>query len=143
MTFYIAPFDSATISMTISTNNMAGNGVISTSITRVGTTVSFKNRTKLTVTACTNIGINDIKKSDITCYPSPFQSNLNINLNNISTAKYVEFYNILGASVYKQDIDQSDAFLSVNTTNLSKGLYFVSLLDANKKVITSKRVEKR
>ncbi|MFM2226054.1 MAG: Secretion system C-terminal sorting domain [Bacteroidota bacterium] len=142
MTFIVAPGDSATISMTISTNGVAGNGVISTNISKVGSSTSVKNRMKAVVTACTNIGINENKLSDIKFYPSPFQSNLNVQLNNNSAAKSIEFYNLIGSLVYKQEINSNDDFISVNASSLPKGLYFVSLLDANRKVILSKRVEK-
>jgi hypothetical protein len=43
--------------------------------------------------------------------------------------------------VYKQEIANEDV-VSVNAMNLPKGLYFVSLLDANRKILISKRIEK-
>ncbi|MEY4875765.1 MAG: hypothetical protein RL708_914 [Bacteroidota bacterium] len=142
MTFIVAPGDSATISMTISTNNVAGNGVIATNISKVGG-ASLSNRMKSVVTVCTNPnGINENKLSQIKFYPSPFQANLNVQLNNNSTAKSIEFYNLIGSLVYKQEIALNDDFISVNASSLPKGLYFVSLLDANRKILLSKRIEK-
>ncbi|MEY2829332.1 MAG: hypothetical protein RIQ33_1190 [Bacteroidota bacterium] len=140
MTFIVAAHDSATISMTISTNNVAGYGVISTSINKVGTTNSLVNRTKATVTTCLN-GINETKISEIKFFPSPFQSNLNVRLNNNTQVKSVEFYNLIGSMVYKQEIANEDV-VSINAMNLPKGLYFVSLLDINHKILISKRIEK-
>jgi hypothetical protein len=140
--FIVPANSSATIIMTVTHNNVIGNGIINLEVARVNDTAKINGSYNATITACTNIGINENKLSEIKLFPSPFQANLNVQLNNNSTAKSIEFYNLIGSLVYKQEIALNDDFISVNASSLPKGLYFVSLLDANRKILLSKRIEK-
>jgi hypothetical protein len=140
--FIVPANSSANITMTIAHNNMVGTGVINLEIVKFSdTTQKINGVYNAAITACTNIGINETKLSDVKFFPSPFQSTLNVRLNNNTQVKSVEFYNLIGSLVYKQEIANEDV-VSVNAMNLPKGLYFVSLLDANRKILISKRIEK-
>jgi Secretion system C-terminal sorting domain len=139
--FIVPANSSANITMTIAHNNMVGTGTINLEIVKFSdTTQKINGVYNGAITTCIN-GINETKLSDVKFFPSPFQSTLNVRLNNNTQVKSVEFYNLIGSLVYKQEIANEDV-VSVNAMNLPKGLYFVSLLDANRKILISKRIEK-
>jgi hypothetical protein len=71
----------------------------------------------------------DNSKLDMTIYPVPASSELNIELESISDYK-IAFFNSIGQSVNVPVTEQTNKLI-VNTSDLSEGLYFVQLSKGN------------
>lgn len=72
------------------------------------------------------LSTNNIAKLDFSIYPNPVTGNtLKISTNNTSTELEVEIYNIIGASVFKQKLNNNSK--EINIGNLNKGIYLVKL----------------
>lgn len=94
---------------------------------------------------CTTIGITELNSfNSLSVYPLPFQNNFNLKISTqLQKTKSIEIYNLIGTVVFKQDIDATNSEeLAISTPNLPKGIYFLSLFDANKRKLVSKRIEK-
>ncbi|MEN9523849.1 MAG: hypothetical protein RL065_2226 [Bacteroidota bacterium] len=142
--FIIPANSSANIVMTLVHSGAAGTGTINLKIAKASdTTVNITSNMMVTLSACTTGINNDFRASDIKFYPLPCKTNLSIQLNGNENVKSVEIYNLIGAQVFKQDIYSSNEdVISVNTSSLPNGCYFISLFDANKRKLVSKRIEK-
>ena len=75
------------------------------------------------------LAVADNFKLDMTFYPVPASSELNIELNGIADYK-VEFFNSIGQQVNVSTNSEIDK-VTVNTSGLSEGLYFVQLSKGN------------
>jgi len=76
---------------------------------------------------------------DIQMYPNPASNELNIELlgNNFSPMK-VKVTNVLGATIYQDDIAQSTDSYQVPLNHFENGLYFVTMYQNNKAIMTKK-----
>jgi len=82
-------------------------------------------------------GINEIGQNNVSIYPNPVASILNVaNMNGIET---IRISNILGETI--KNIKVSGTQEAINMTDLSKGIYFVSLINISG-VITTKKISK-
>lgn len=79
-------------------------------------------------------GISEFNKASVSIYPNPVSSNLF--LNNIDGIEMIRISNILGETVNTIKMNSNSA--EVNVSNLSNGIYFVSLIDKNGVVLTKK-----
>jgi len=79
-------------------------------------------------------GINEFKQNSISIYPNPVSSNLF--LNNIEGTQMIRISNILGETLDNIKVNNSNA--AVNVSNLSDGIYFVTLIDKNGMTFTKK-----
>jgi hypothetical protein len=142
--FIIPANSSANIVMTLVHNGVAGTGTINLKIAKSSdTTVNIGGTMMVTLSACTTGINNDFKASDIKFYPSPCKTNLSIQLNGNENVKSVEIYNLIGSQILRQEIYSSNEdVISINTSALPNGYYFISLFDANKRKLVSKRIEK-
>ena len=71
------------------------------------------------------------KDKNVTLYPNPIESKLNIQINNTTNSKFeVEIADVLGKIVYRNLNVQSNN-VEVNAVNWSKGVYFVQLKSIN------------
>ncbi len=140
-TFYVNAHSSATITMNVTPNSVVGTGIIDLKIVNGGYLKdSISGYYKISI-ACKAAGINTIStNSEINIYPTPFQNSFTVASNNSTRIKFLEVYNIIGSLVYKQELN--DETVSINPGNLPKGLYFVTLSDVNRKIISTKRIQK-
>ncbi len=81
--------------------------------------------------------VGDIN-NDISVYPSPFSSQLNIAADAITS---VEILKISGVKVFEFEYDNSGK-VEINTSNLFNGIYIVKLQQSNGNIITKKVVKK-
>jgi len=77
------------------------------------------------------LAVADNSKLDMTIYPVPTSSELNIELENIADYN-IAFFNSIGQIVTVPSTSQTDKIV-INTSNLSDGLYFVQLTKGNVK----------
>ena len=84
--------------------------------------------------------VNEIEKvTKLSIYPNPASDFLNINLNSNEINKAIEIMDITGRKVYSKSITRDSELLRVNTSGLTPGIYFVSVL-ANDKTIKTEKV---
>ena len=152
-TFYIAAGATVNMIMNVTPNGVAGTGIIdlkigtpnrdSLKLGKIYLIDSISGYYKFNI-ACKTVGINNISSiNEINIYPSPFQNNFTISSSNLNRVKFLEVYNVIGSLIYKQELnDASSDAVSINPGNISKGLYFVSLLDSNHNKITTKKIQK-
>lgn len=69
------------------------------------------------------LGVADNSKFDMTIYPIPSNSEVNVALNRINDYK-VAFYNSIGQNVNVPNTSEGNKMV-VNTSNLSEGLYYI------------------
>lgn len=87
--------------------------------------------------ACDTLGINSVEalekpKADISVYPNPAEDVLNIRLlNAIPKKPIVYIFNSLGALVYHSKFENAVHTLRLNDLNLSKGLYWIKIMNGN------------
>lgn len=79
-----------------------------------------------TVNILTSLSVNEFALKSIRIYPNPTTNALNISLSNNDLPQGYEIYNMLGQKVSQKAISNvSD--LSVNTSSLSNGMYFIKI----------------
>ena len=84
-------------------------------------------------TNCAALSVNDFTIQNISIYPNPITSVLNIEMT--STLKQVTIYNILGAKVLNTSTK------SINTSNLKSGMYLLKIEDENGQVSTKRFIK--
>ncbi|HBS86463.1 MAG: hypothetical protein A2W91_19805 [Bacteroidetes bacterium GWF2_38_335] len=90
------------------------------------------NISAIVPTMCSSVDVCSYDvKNEISVYPNPFNTYININLNNISTANHVQIsiYNVVGEVVIKKSLVTS--FNTVETSGLPSGIYFYNVFDQN------------
>jgi len=75
------------------------------------------------VSASAVTGVNDYNSSNFSCLPNPFENEVTIVSD--EQIEQVEVYNVLGQKVLQ--ITPNNEKLRINTTNLSKGVYSISV----------------
>ncbi len=85
-----------------------------------------------TVAGVTNLANNSVS---IAVYPNPSSESVNFSISNISSAKALNIYDILGKKV--KSIEVSSAQISVSTEGLNNGLYFYQVADRNNNIIST------
>jgi hypothetical protein len=116
-------FDGTTLSGYIAENVLPGNhpySVSKTGYTPISGEVIVVDKDE-TVTVQLQLGIDDYHFANIQLYPNPFMDE--IYLNNPELIKNFQITDIIGQTV------KSELFngISINTENLSSGIYFVTL----------------
>jgi len=76
-------------------------------------------------------GLSTAVENQFEIYPNPTVETLNIRLNSASKATSVEVYSILGAKVFVKSINSGPETLAIPVSNLSNGIYYVSVKDGN------------
>ncbi len=90
------------------------------------------------VWALLNIGIPTVVMPEFTMYPNPVVNNLNID--NIENANRIEIYNLVGQKVKEAVVSGSK--VTIETSDLTKGVYLVSVINENGAVKSLKFVKK-
>lgn len=91
--------------------------------------------------ACDTLGINSIEsfikpKPDISVYPNPVKDVLNIRLLNTNPKKpNVYIFNSLGALIYQGQFENGVHTLKLSDLNLSKGLYWIKIINGNDRFV--------
>jgi hypothetical protein len=75
----------------------------------------------------TNLGVSKFNAKSFKAYPNPTKSSWNISSNDEITS--VKVYDVLGKSVYARNSAAKE--VSVNASELSKGVYFAKVSTAN------------
>jgi hypothetical protein len=84
-----------------------------------------------------NAGINEFENSNIRIYPNPVSTNLNIT--NMSGVGMIQISDILGKIIESIHISGNSA--SINTNNLTRGIYFITLYN-NKGIAATRKFSK-
>lgn len=87
--------------------------------------------------ACNPTGINSLnenKNTFISIYPNPFNTSLNINLNNLSLHENIklEIYNVAGELIMSKTLTEQVS--NIETADLATGFYFYKLISNNKTI---------
>ena len=83
--------------------------------------------------------LNEIERiTKLSIYPNPATNLLNIDLNSNEANKSIEIMDLIGRKVYTKIIAGNSELLRVNTSGLTPGIYFVSVVANNKTVRTEK-----
>lgn len=99
------------------------------------------NITAIVPTVCSTVSVGSYDAiNEIAVYPNPFNTNFNIDLNNISTAGHVQvsIYNMVGKVVMNKSL--TTQFNTVETSNLPSGIYFYKVFDQNGTLQTGRLV---
>jgi len=86
---------------------------------------------------CDTLGINSVEalekpKADISVYPNPAKELLNIRLlNTIPKKPNIYIFNSLGALIYQGKFENVIHVLKLSDLNLSKGLYWMKIMNGN------------
>jgi hypothetical protein len=96
--------------------------------------------TSFTPGECT-VGVPEIKESQISIYPNPFDNNLNIALEGGVTARYLTIHDAMGKLVYESNKSFSSN-KDINTSALSNGVYTVSIYSSKNGIPAKKTVVK-
>lgn len=92
------------------------------------------NDLKQTVTVGTELGIDDHDvRADLVIYPVPAHNELTLEFENIADFN-VTVFNTLGQNVGVRSTSQSSNKVTLDTSSLSNGVYFVSVDNGNQKV---------
>ena len=75
-------------------------------------------------------------------YPNPIEENLSIVLTDVTNASNLNITNILGQSVFKQNIATQTTSWNLDITSWAKGTYFVNILNSKGEVIGARKVVK-
>lgn len=76
--------------------------------------------------------------SNLSIYPNPF--NERVNLTNVANVKVVSFTNILGQTVAEFALN-GEASTSISTSNIAKGIYFVTFQSQNGEKVVKKLIK--
>lgn len=86
---------------------------------------------------CSQLAVNEAVKTDLSIFPNPAKDLIYINTTN--KIKNIEFIDMVGRVISKQDIQQNDRKAQVNTSSLPKGIYILKIYtdqgEISKKVI--------
>ena len=86
-----------------------------------------------TINVLTSLSVDEFSTKSISIYPNPTSNVLNISLSNNDLPDGYEVYNMLGQSLTQKRVN-SVSDLSVNTSNLSNGMYFIKITKAGNTV---------
>ncbi len=90
----------------------------------------------------TNINYVNSGRPDILAYPNPAISDVRFQFWNLPSGKYnLKIYNILGVVVWERKYSiNGDRTEKIDLSNFRKGTYLYSLINANGKAISTKRL---
>jgi hypothetical protein len=85
---------------------------------------------------------SNIAKNTIRIYPIPARDNLNFDLGNITNARFVGVYSVIGEKIQDYYIPSQMTTFNIPTDCLSAGMYFVRITDNKGNAILSKAFSK-
>ena len=91
-----------------------------------------------TCITCTSSGISETEVSQISFYPNPVHSQLNISLpQNLSNGQ-IDIYNLIGSKVFSRSISNRENIKDIDLSGLETGIYMARITDGGKIVATKK-----
>ena len=89
-------------------------------------------------------GIEDITadQKSFRTYPNPVINTLTVELKNYQEIRFIEVYNLVGRTVKSAAIENPNGSYTLDLMDLGEGMYFISLLDQNEQMVTTKRFSK-
>lgn len=118
------------------TYSSATTGVKSFTVVGTATTGCSATATRtLTISACTGIDESSDQSADISFFPNPFNAEVSVR----GLTGRVEVYNALGQIVISSIVGEN---ATLNTAELSKGIYIIKAIDVNDTVIKTQRILK-
>lgn len=85
------------------------------------------------------VGINDpVEQAEFNIYPNPTYNRLNIDFAAKSSVDYFEIYNVIGKKVTNYSVVEGYQTYEVDVSELSEGMYFISLYNKKQELIVSK-----
>ncbi|OFX17129.1 MAG: hypothetical protein A2033_09630 [Bacteroidetes bacterium GWA2_31_9] len=86
-----------------------------------------------------NLNLNEVAFSEP--YPNPVKDNFSIDYNLIGNAiAQIKIHNVLGSEILSKETSDKRGTIQFNTSNLSNGIYFYSVIINNKTIRTNKLV---
>lgn len=86
-----------------------------------------------------NVGIKEEKETQINLYPNPVNDYLNISAS--EAIKQIELYDLSGKKLFSKQILGFTNSIDQNMNELSKGIYFIKILDIHNRWTTKKIVK--
>jgi hypothetical protein len=86
----------------------------------------------------TNVPTVNKSKEDVVMYPNPAHNELNIVYNGSSNIKNIAVYNLIGKAVNVYKVT-SDNNANLDISSIPSGIYFVRLLDAQGRVVATRK----
>lgn len=94
------------------------------------------------VTATSNVGIQNYNTNTLSAYPNPAKDYVTINYTiNNSPAKLV-IRNLVGATVFAQNINPTNTKVKISLSDFKAGVYFYSIEQNGKTSLTKKLIVK-
>jgi hypothetical protein len=95
---------------------------------------------------CNPTGINSLtanKNAVINIYPNPFNTSVNINLNNLSPAENIklEIYNVAGELIMSTTL--TEQLSNIETADLATGFYFYKVISNHKTIQSGKLISQK
>jgi len=121
----------------------AGSFLAGRALTEMGALTS-NSMTATQPTICSTTGINASSDNvELTIYPNPFSSSLNINLNvsSLTGDAHLSIYNAIGELIMNTPITKE--LNSIETGNLPSGIYFYRLLSDDKIIRSGKLISQK
>jgi len=88
------------------------------------------------------LGMKEVSKTfSLNAYPNPASNMVNIDASNVSPNAYLRIVDVLGTVV--KTVQFNTTSLKISTADLKEGIYFYSVVDNNKAVITRRLVISR
>ncbi len=88
----------------------------------------------------TNFSLDETKLPEVTVFPNPASDRISVKLENINGEKTdFQLYNMVGGRIFTKTIS-SDEHFDIDLKKLSRGIYFYTLRQGNKALITKKLV---
>ena len=99
------------------------NGMIGGRLSSVGFTINVVS--PQTITGYDITGIENVENATISVYPNPFNDVLS--LSGVASNSTIQIFSVDGKNVYQGNATSS----TLNTSNLSAGVYMLSIIDTN------------
>lgn len=96
-------------------------------------------------TATVGVKNNEMANVSLNAFPNPASENVTVSYQlpeNNSSATYFVIKNLVGKTVYSSEVSRSNDRMIVNLSDLSAGIYFYSLEQNSKSLITKKLIVK-
>lgn len=94
------------------------------------------------VTASANVGIQNYNTNTLSAYPNPAKNYVTINYTISNSPAKLVIRNLVGAIIFTQNINPADSKVKISLSNFKTGVYFYSIEQNNKALLTKKLIVK-
>lgn len=126
--------------------NYNPNGTVGTSLFRF--TIADETNAEITtsfyfsVTASSNVGIQTYNTNTLSAYPNPAKDYVTINYTISNSPAKLVIRNLVGATVFTQNIIPTNTKVKISLSDFKAGVYFYSIEQNNKALLTKKLIVK-